>query len=150
MTDELLSCLTEEQKTAAEFTDLLAEEQAALMASTLMEVLPAIVERKTALAGKLTELALERGRCLALLGHANDRPGITAAIEKDTRLASVWGELARYATTARSSNLTNGMLLRTRLEYTRRAMNALREARGSGAAAAGVYGPDGRMPTGMR
>ena len=150
MTDALLSCLSEEHKTAAEFDSVLAEEQAALTSSSLMEVLPAIVEHKSALATKLAELALERGRCLAAIGQANDRKGIEAAIRKDARLAPVWNELTRSATSARSSNLTNGMLLRTRLEYTRRAMVALREARGAGGAAAAVYGPDGRMPNGIR
>jgi flagella synthesis protein FlgN len=150
MTDALLTCLIEEHKTAAEFDSVLAEEQVALTSSSLMEVLPTIVERKSALASQLAELALERGRCLAAIGHANDRKGIEAAIRKDARLAPVWNELTRSATSARSCNLTNGMLLRTRLEYTRRAMMALREARGSGAAAAAVYGPDGRMPTDMR
>ena len=46
MNDALLTCLTEERQTAADFADLLAEEQAALMSGILLEILPAIVERK--------------------------------------------------------------------------------------------------------
>jgi flagellar biosynthesis protein FlgN len=144
MNDALLTCLTEERQTAADFADLLAEEQAALMSGILLEILPAIVERKAALASKLAELAQQRGDCLETLGHANDRPGILAAIRQDARLAPVWKDLSRSAASARSLNLTNGMLLRTRMEYNQRALAVLREASGSRPASS-MYGPDGRL-----
>jgi flagella synthesis protein FlgN len=144
MTDALLTCLTEEQQTANRFAVLLAEEQAALMTGNLGDVLPAIVERKAALATQLAELSVERGRCLGLLGFSNDRQGMLAAIATDARLAPIWEELAKNAASARSRNLTNGMLVRTRMEYNQRAIAVLREA-GSTGASTPVYGPDGRI-----
>jgi flagella synthesis protein FlgN len=67
-----------------------------------------------------------------------------AAIATDARLAPIWEELAKNAASARSRNLTNGMLVRTRMEYNQRAIAVLREA-GSTGASTPVYGPDGRI-----
>lgn len=148
MKNALLIYVTEEQAAAAEFAAVLAEEQAALLAGPLLDELPAIVERKSALIARLSELALQRERCLQALGHDTGRPGMLRAIEQDSRLATIWDDLVRHATQARSRNVTNGMLVRTRLDYNQRALNVLRDA--CGIAAAAVYGPDGRMPAFLR
>jgi len=92
----------------------------------------------------LSELALQRERCLESLGHEAGRDGMLSAIQHDPRLTAIWEDLVLHATQARSRNVTNGMLVRTRLDYNQRALNVLRDA--CGIAPVAVYGPDGRMP----
>jgi flagella synthesis protein FlgN len=148
MKSALLIYVTEEQAAAAEFAKVLAEEQAALLAGPVLDELPAIVERKSALIARLSELALQRERCLHALGHGDGRDGIASAIEQDSRLAPIWQDLVRHAGEARSRNVTNGILVRTRLDYNQRALNVLRDA--CGMAPVAIYGPDGRMPASIR
>jgi len=93
---------------------------------------------------RLSELSLQRERCLQALGYGTGRPGMLTAVEHDPRLRPIWEDLVKHATQARSRNVTNGMLVRTRLDYNQRALNVLRDA--AGLTPAAVYGPDGRMP----
>ena len=144
MKNALLIYVTEEQAAAAEFSKVLAEEQAALLAGPLLDELPLVIDRKAALIARLSELALQRERCLQALGLEAGRAGMLSAIQLDPRLATIWEDLVQQATQARSRNTTNGMLVRTRLEYNLRALNVLRDACGMTPMA--VYGPDGRMP----
>jgi flagella synthesis protein FlgN len=132
----------------AEFTKVLEEEQATLLSGALLNKLPDIIDRKAALVARLSELALQRERCLQALGHDTSRDGMLNAIEQDSRLAPIWEDLVQHATQARSRNVTNGMLVRTRLDYNQRALNVLRDA--CGMAPVAVYGPDGRMPAFIR
>jgi flagellar biosynthesis protein FlgN len=140
----LLVYATEEQTVAAEFSDLLEEEQATLLSGSVLEVLPHIVDRKSALIARLSELTRQRERCLTTLGYGAGRPAMLKAVEEDPRLKPIWDDLVRHATQARARNVTNGMLVRTRLDYNQRALNMLRDACGI-APPLKVYGPDGRV-----
>lgn len=144
MKNALLVYATEEQAAAAEFAALLEQEQAALLTGPILEELPLIVERKSALLARLSELAMQRERCLEALGYDTGRTGMLSALEKDARLLPIWEDLVRHASRARSRNATIGMLVRTRLDYNQRALNVLRDA--CGLTPMAVYGPDGRMP----
>lgn len=139
----LLVYATEEQAAASDFANLLEEEQATLLSGAVLDVLPHIVDRKSALIARLAELTQQRERCLAALGYGNGRPAMLKAVAQDPRLKPIWEDLVRHATQARSRNVTNGMLVRTRLDYNQRALNVLRDA--CGMTPVRVYGPDGRM-----
>jgi flagella synthesis protein FlgN len=65
-----------------------------------------------------------------------------AAVAADERLVDHWNLLRAAATRARQGNNSNGVLIRTRMEYNRRALAELRIA----PAKSGFYGPDGRVP----
>jgi len=106
-------------------------------------VLPRIVDRKSALIARLSELTQQRERCLSALGYGTGRPAMLMAVQRDPRLKPIWEDLVRHATQARSRNVTNGMLVRTRLDYNQRALNVLRDA--CGISPVRIYGPDGRM-----
>jgi flagella synthesis protein FlgN len=106
------------------------------------EMLTPIVEKKTELVGKLASLEKMRDVQLAEMGLPAGRSGIELAARKDPKLAEQWSLLQQSVERARRSNKTNGVLIRTRMEYNQRALDVLqvRPAKPS------LYGPDGRMP----
>ena len=65
-----------------------------------------------------------------------------AAVAGDERLVEQWKLLRAAATRAKQANNNNGVLIRTRMDYNRRALAALQVA----PAKSGFYGPDGRVP----
>lgn len=64
------------------------------------------------------------------------------AKETDARIAGQWALLCAAARRAKQGNNNNGVLIRTRMEYNRKALAALQVAPSK----AGFYGPDGRVP----
>ena len=142
MTAALLDALQDELIAVEDFTQVLEQEEAALIDGNLMAILPAIVERKTELTEKLTTYGKQRETALAALGFPASREGMTAAIGADSSLAETWKRLLTQAERARARNVTNGLLIKTRMDYNHQALIALRLAAGAPA----IYGPDGRMP----
>ncbi|CAB3778574.1 flagella synthesis protein FlgN [Pararobbsia alpina] len=146
MTTALLDALQDELVAVEDFTQVLEQEEAALIDGNLMAILPAIVERKTELTEKLTSYGKQREAALADLGFPASRDGMVAAIGADSSLADAWKRLLTQAERARARNVTNGLLIKTRMDYNHQALIALRLAAGAPA----IYGPDGRLPMSMQ
>jgi flagellar biosynthesis protein FlgN len=144
MKDVLLNTIIEEHATLEAFASLLAYEAKALAAVSPLETLPAIIEKKTDLTDKLASLEKQRDAQLRELGLPLGLKGMELAGAGDTRLANQWKLLQEVVERARRANMTNGMMIRVRMNYNEKALAILRGA-SSRSPAAGVYGPDGRM-----
>ncbi|HTJ91837.1 MAG TPA: flagellar protein FlgN [Pararobbsia sp.] len=146
MTAALLDALNEELNAVEAFTEVLEQEEAALIDGNLMAVLPGIVERKTDLTEKLSVFGKQREAALSDMGLPANRDGMNSAIGDNDSLASAWRKLLTSAERARARNVTNGLLIKTRMDYNHQALIALRLAAGAPA----IYGPDGRLPMSMQ
>ncbi|SEB04044.1 MAG: flagellar protein FlgN [Paraburkholderia sp.] len=144
MNDALLSTVIDEYSTVEAFASVLALEEKALTAVEPLETLPPIVEKKTELVGKLSTLEQLRDAQLAELGYPAGWQGMELAADSDARLAAQWSLLQKAAERARRSNTLNGSLIRTRMDYNQRALEALNVAVTT--ERVGFYGPDGRIP----
>jgi flagella synthesis protein FlgN len=142
MKDALLATVIDELAAVEAFESLLAFEEKALIAASPLEALPPIIEQKTAWTEQIAGLEKQRDAQLAALGFATGFAGMEAAVAADERLVDHWNLLRAAATRARQGNNSNGVLIRTRMEYNRRALAELRIA----PAKSGFYGPDGRVP----
>ncbi len=144
MKDTLLNTIIDEYATVEAFASLLFYEQKALTAVSPLELLPPIVEKKSAMAEKLAMLERTREAQLRERGLPGGKHGMNLAAAGDARLTEHWGALQKAAERARRLNADNGLMIRTRMEYNRRILGVLRgtqEKTGSS-----FYGPDGRMP----
>ena len=142
MKDALLSTVIDEYSTIEAFASVLTLEQKALAEVEPAEMLRPIVEKKTELVGKLATLEKIRDAQLAEMGLPAGWSGIELAADNDPKLAAQWSLLQQSVERARRSNRTNGVLIRTRMEYNQRALDVLqvRPPKPS------LYGPDGRVP----
>jgi flagella synthesis protein FlgN len=142
MKDALLATVIDEYSTIEEFASVLAIEQKALTQVEPAEMLRPVVEKKTELVGKLASLEKIRDAQLAEMGLPAGWNGIELAAGRDPKLAEQWSLLQQSVERARRFNKTNGVLIRTRMEYNQRALEVLqvRPKKPS------LYGPDGRVP----
>ncbi len=103
---------------------------------------PSVIEKKTALIGELAHLEARRDELLAGMGFLGGWAGMELAASTDERLAAQWSLLQKAAETrARSASLRdNGELIRVRMDYNQRALEALQVVVPK---KAGFYGPDG-------
>jgi flagella synthesis protein FlgN len=137
----LYATLVDEHSAVEAFASLLAREEQALCSTEPLDALGPIVDDKTALVEKLAKLELERNGQLAAVGLPSGRAGMDAAAASDARLARQWSLLQQSAERARVRNVTNSVLIRVRMDYNRRALDALRAV----PAKQDLYGPDGRF-----
>jgi flagellar biosynthesis protein FlgN len=142
MRDALLAAVTEEVAAVQAFEALLAQEEKALIAAQPLNELPGIIESKTALTERIAALEKQRDVHLAALGLPAGGPGMEAASDGDAAIAEQWALLRAAARRAKHSNNNNGVLIRTRMEFNRKALLALQVS----PAKSGFYGPDGRVP----
>ena len=142
MKDALLATVIDEYATIEAFASVLVAEQKALCQVNPAEMLRPIVEKKIELVGKLATLEKIRDSQLAEMGLPGGWSGIELAAGRDPKLAAQWALLQQSAKRAHRSNKTNGVLIRTRMEYNQRALDVLqvRPPKPS------LYGPDGRVP----
>jgi flagella synthesis protein FlgN len=142
MKDALLATVIDEYATIEAFASVLVAEQKALCQVNPAEMLRPIVEKKIELVGKLATLEKIRDSQLAEMGLPGGWSGIELAAGRDPKLAAQWTLLQQSVERARRSNKTNGVLIRTRMEYNQRALDVLqvRPPKPS------LYGPDGRVP----
>jgi flagellar biosynthesis protein FlgN len=142
MKDALLATVIDEYTTIEAFASVLAVEQKALSQVNPAEMLRPIVEKKTELVGKLAALEKIRDSQLSEMGLPGGWNGIELAAERDPKLAAQWQLLQQAVKRAHRTNKTNGVLIRTRMEYNQRALDVLqvRPPKPS------FYGPDGRVP----
>jgi flagellar biosynthesis protein FlgN len=141
MKDALLATVTEEVAAVQAFEELLATEEKALIAAQ-PDALPGIIQNKTALTERIAALEQERDGRLTDMGLPKGAAGMDAAAASDARITEQWALLRAAARRARQGNNNNGVLIRTRMEYNRKALAALQVA----PAKTGFYGPDGRVP----
>ncbi|SAK39163.1 FlgN family protein [Caballeronia catudaia] len=142
MKDALLATVTEEVAAVQAFENLLVEEEKALIAAQPLPALPSIIEHKTALTERISVLEKTRDEQLNALGFPGGFAGMEAAAASDEAIAGQWALLTASARRAKQGNNNNGVLIRTRMEYNRKALAALQVAPSK----SGFYGPDGRVP----
>ncbi len=143
MKDALLATLVEEYSAVEAFASILTLETKALTALSPLELLPPIVEKKTELIGVLANLESTRDGLLAEMGFPSGWSGMELAASADARIAEQWSLLQKAAERARRSNISNGELIRVRMDYNQRALTALQVTVPQ---KVGFYGPDGRIP----
>jgi flagella synthesis protein FlgN len=136
--------LQDEQAALAAFTGLLQAEQDALIQGDADRVAELAGDKATQIE-LLAHLGEVRSRHLAaqnlsgnaegLLAWLGRNPGFAAAVRK------IWRELLAQAEVARQLNLSNGVLIESRLQQNRLKLAVLQSA----AAADGVYRADGQL-----
>jgi flagella synthesis protein FlgN len=123
----LAGIIAAEADVVSAFVLLLKEEQEALKLGNA-ELLPEIVERKTATVGKLAPISTARNAALAASGLAADRAGIEAWLlqqPNDKAVRQHWGQLQLLAAEAKELNRVNGELIRLRMHNNAEALEAL-------------------------
>jgi len=134
--------LADELVALREFVALLKTEQTALVGGNA-DGLTALIEKKSALAARLTDCAQRREQAMAASKLPSGRAGMEAwlgTLQADTTARKNWQELLPLAAEARNLNLLNGKLIGTRLQHNQQALAALMSA----TERAMTYGPDGQ------
>lgn len=143
MKNALLQTVIDEHAMLEAFASLLTYEEKALAAVSPADTLPAIIEKKTELMDQLAALDAARDAQLQALGLPGGAKGMELASADDARLAKQWQLLRDVVDRAHRSNMTNGLMIRVRMNYNEKALAILRGA--ATKSASDVYGPDGRM-----
>lgn len=144
-TASFLKAIDAELAAVQQFVDLLKLEQVELSTGST-DALPQLAERKSTLAGHLSELAAQRNAILAAQGLGADRVGLEAWCAKhptEKKAAKAWTAMRTLAAEARELIRLNGELINTRMQYNARALEALR----AGSSTLDLYGPDGQART---
>jgi flagellar biosynthesis protein FlgN len=142
MKDALLATVIDETAVVEAFESLLAFEEKALTAAEPLASLPSIIEKKTALTEQIAQLERVRDEQLSAMGLSSGFAGMNEATASDEALSAQWAVLLEAAGRARRGNNSNGVLIRTRMEYNRKALAAMKVAPSK----SGFYGPDGKVP----
>lgn len=138
----LLQMLIKEADVVRQFVDLLKREQSSLSSGNTDD-LPAFAEQKVQLAKHLDQLAASRCTSLIAQGFTTDHAGIEAwctqhpagEVAKDS-----WAKILELAREAHELNRLNGELIRLRMQFNAKALEALRV----GESSLSLYGPDGQ------
>lgn len=127
------------------FVDLLKLEQSSLSRGDT-DKLPGYAEQKLKFADQLNELAAQRNAALTAQGFGSDRAGADAWCAKhpeEEPATRAWAAVLALAGEARELNRLNGELIRLRMQYNAKALEALRGS----ASSLDLYGPDGQATT---
>ncbi|MFZ4535651.1 flagella synthesis protein FlgN [Propionivibrio sp.] len=141
-TSAFLQALVAEAETVQQFVDLLKLEQTDLSSGKTND-LPAFAEKKATLAAHLNRFATRRNTALAAQGFDADRAGVEAWCANHSGVqeaVDAWSRIISLAGEARELNRLNGELIRTRMHYNARALEALQ----GGKTSLDLYGPDGQ------
>ncbi len=137
MSQQLLTYLKQEGAAVGTFIDLLDQEAQAMTAGNF-GALPELAEAKSRQAEEILRLRAQREAEQLALGYTVDRDGVDAAVAVGGRaLQKVWQELQERAARAKESNLRNGVMIHTHLEFTRNSIGFLQ------ASGQPLYGPTG-------
>lgn len=142
----LAEIILAEADVVSAFVLLLQEEQEALKSGNA-DALPALIERKTVVTGKLAPFSNGRNDILTRAGFNTDRPGIEAWLTKypnDNAVRHSWEKLQSLAAEARELNRLNGELIRLHMQSNAHALEALL----SSANRQDLYSADGQSSTG--
>ena len=140
--DGFLQALAAEVEAVQQFVDLLKIEQTALTQGST-DMLPDLAERKGKLAVQLGRITAQRNAALATQGLPADRAGVAAWCAKhpsDQKAAKAWALILALAAEASELIRLSGELIRIRMQYNSKALEALR----SGNSSLDLYGPDGQ------
>lgn len=137
MNTALLHHLAREHAATGDFLELL-EMEAQAMTGGDFSALPALAQRKSALADQIMQLTRQREQAQVAMGYAADRAGADACVAAGGEaLQNAWSSLRERAAMAREHNHRNGVMIHTHLDFTRQSISFL-QARGQL-----LYGPDG-------
>lgn len=135
--------LAEEVRLLGSFVELLHQERQLLQDGTV-DALPALAERKSALAGQLADLNGQREKQLAAAGLGSGRPAMEAWLATGPAHRTKWQKLLELADLARNLNETNGKLVAILMQNNQQALATLLAAGGQLV----TYGPDGQQTGG--
>ena len=138
----LRQILVKEAAAVQQFVDLLKREQLSLSSGNT-EDLPELAEQKVQLAKHLDQLAASRCASLIAQGFTTDHSGIEAWCTKHATkevTKDSWAKILELAREAHELNRLNGELIRLRLQFNAKALEALRV----GESSLSLYGPDGQ------
>jgi flagellar biosynthesis protein FlgN len=137
--------LAQELDAARQLMNLLKQEQTQLVEADI-EGLSALVEQKSVLISRMSELATLRLNALAEAGFAAEEASMqkwldSSAAASGNRAATkkAWDELLKLIQSAKEMNRTNGLLIGTHMSRNQTALQVLQGSQGSQ-----VYGPDGQ------
>lgn len=137
MSAPFLAHLLREHAAAGEFIELL-EQEAQAMTRGDFGALPALAERKSQLAHQIGTLSGQRDKEQIAMGYPAGRAGAQACVTRcGPALELAWSRLLAQAALAREKNLSNGVMIHTHLDFTRKSISFL-QARGQL-----LYGADG-------
>lgn len=134
--------LKEEHKAAAQLLELLKLEQTHLVEANI-DGLTALIDEKSKIVARMTELAKWRHRALGVSGFEPAETGMQAWLASSSEHASSgksWSDLLALAQTAKELNRTNGLLINRHMTRNQNTLNVLMgNPQGSN-----VYGPNGQ------
>jgi len=137
--------LDAEHIAAQELLNLLKEEQAHLIRINV-EQLGRLIEEKSILANRMSELAAHRNTLLAEAGFEASESGMRAWVDSVAPTSAItekWKALLAVAATAKEENRVNGLLLSQHMTRTQSSLNVL-QANAQGGT---FYGPNGQSAT---
>ena len=133
------------------FCDILQNEQESLTQGHIDNLI-ALAKLKSDKVLILTQLSTARNQFLQQLSLPPNQQGIERLIHSNKttiakdRLASTWQQLIEFAKTAEKLNMSNGIMIDTKLQQNQQALAVLQSA----ANQSSLYGPDGKTnATGM-
>ena len=134
--------LNEEHKAAAQLLQLLKLEQNHLVEADI-DGLTALIEEKSKIVMRMTELAKWRHRTLGAIGFEPAETGMQAWLASSAAHATAgksWTELLAVAQSAKELNRTNGLLINRHMTRNQNTLSILMgNPQGSN-----VYGPNGQ------
>ena len=134
--------LDEEHKAAVQLLQLLKLEQTHLVEADI-DALTALIEAKSKIVARMTELAKWRHRTLGDIGFEATETGMQAWLASSGEHAAAgksWTELLAVAQSAKELNRTNGLLINRHMTRNQNSLNILMgNPQGSN-----VYGPNGQ------
>ncbi len=131
----LLDCMAIEHSALLEYVQLL-DDEARTLTEGRYRLMPAMMDRKTALARQISELDRERLQLQRQAGFDPQQPTPPG----QERLAQAWQQLQASANRARDGNHRNGTMVHTLLDFTRQAIAVMQGG------SRPLYGQDGRHP----
>ena len=139
--NSIATSLNEERQATQRLIDLLTQEQAQLLQADI-EGLNTLIEEKTKLIGRLSELTLNRYRILANAKFDAAETGMEAWLKtaNNATVRKAWSELLEAAKSAKELNRINGLLIGRHLVHNQQALNTLQGNQPGG----NFYGPDGQ------
>ena len=142
--------LTEEQQVAKVLVDYLQQEQALLISADI-EGLSLLTEKKASAVSLMSELATNRHRALAAVGHLASETGMQSwlteqsakfptAAKQNKDVLNAWSNLLAIARQAKEINRVNGILINTHVVRNQTALNVFQVRTTD----ANLYGPNGQ------
>ncbi|WP_265923017.1 flagellar protein FlgN [Cupriavidus nantongensis] len=145
MSQSLIQSLQRETEGIRAFGQLLAEERDALKRGDFQS-LSGLLTRKVELGQALSRQLKAREAQMGALGLRAGPEGQLLGRQVEPAVADAWRGLIFAARTARDANALNGAVVDAHLDFTREAIQALRQHSGGDA---GLYGKDGKAAAGV-